>query len=280
MKNNYGKLSVGDILSKGFICVKDNLQDILILCAVFMLPVIILSLITVSSFVNIDVASLMRGNIPKFTVSGIAVLGSILNSILSFILSALGSGAVIHLLVEREGGNNVTWREAASFAWEKKVSLILIQLLLGVVIFVLGVLLLILGLMITLLTVGLGVILLIPVILIFIALVTSIQPLYISTLVKKDVEVMEAFSITNGMLKNNFIKLLAVGALAMLISAVISTISFIPFLGSIVISISGFILKSFVNACNNIIVEEGLPEFNLDFLEDGNMLDRDDDNKI
>lgn len=273
MENYNSPLKLGEIISRGFETLVKNIADVLIIGAIFLIPVALFKAATNGVGISIEYTSIFEQSIPNINYSGAGILVAVLNTVLDFLFGIYASSSVIKLLYERSKGNYITFKEAIAYSFENKGKIFIVNLVLSLILIGIGIIFAIVIMILTLILSFIGILLAFIAILVFGALLISIFPMYISVLVIKDLEISDVYQTTNSFykgeaFKRNIGRALGIGFMCLILSLIVGFVDGIPFLGAIIVTIGGFIISSLVSSCNNIIVEDELPEYEYDILGD------------
>lgn len=287
MENNKSRITLSEIISISFKLVSNNALEILKIIGIFMVPVFVLIVLLTTSFIF----SMIIGFEPFINMSQVEIQNQIpiisLNMIIPFIgyiiailivsfLFYFGYAIIIKLLSDKHLGKDTNWKYSMKYIWQKKWSLIGMNLLVGIVLALVYILIAILFGGVTILTFGVGLIIMIPLILAFVAVVPTMVTLFNSMLVIENLRVMDAIKKTLKIFrKGNFWIIIGrcaiITVLSMVIGLLTSILAIVPIFGFIVILISGVYIQSFVIAASNTIVIEEIQNNN-DFSK-GNFID-------
>lgn len=256
-------MGLGDIISNAFKSVVNNALEILKIIAIFILPVAIIIFIAV--FVTIiSTFGAMYISSPEQIIFGLLamIVPIILISLVLGLVSYFGYAVMIKMLADRYIGEETGWKYATKCVWEKKWSLLGMNLLVMLMVFVGYLALMLVGALIGFITFGIGAIIIIP---IFIAMALIIAPmvmLFNSMLIIKDLKAMDAIKQTFELFKNGSFwsmvgKCAAITGITIGLSLLMSILSIVPILGFIIVMFGGMYVQAFLmSACNIIIIED------------------------
>lgn len=251
-------MTIGELFNKSINNIKSCYKELLMIICVVQLPFLVViggitGIFNFFAYTNLeeDLVFLMM-----ILVIIMAVVG-----LVYYIAFWIANGAVIKILNEAENYNYITWKEGLQYSWNNKKNIILLNLFIGLFAFIGGLIFAIVAILVVLATCGIGLIIIIPLYIFVAAITVPIINIYLSTMVIKDLGVMDSVRETNKIFtKDNFknisLKMLVVGGCYSVVPIVGSVMSLIPIIGTIIMSILGVLAMVFVMSCNTIIVKD------------------------
>lgn len=283
MDTTKSKSTLGEIISNSFSLVTHNALEILKVIGIFLVPAfiamficifvaiiamigsIIPTLNTISNNPLSDeyIDSIISGQIiellPKMILPIILLI--VITILISFV-SYFAYGIIIKMLGDRYCDEETSWKYSMKYVWGKKWSLIGMNLLVILILLVVYIVLVIILGLLTIITKGLGVIILIPFVFVWVLMIPVMIILFNSMLIIKDLRAIDAIGQTFGLFKFGGFwrmvgKCLALGGLTILMSIPVLLLGIIPFVGIIAIMIGQVYVQSFLMAaCNIIVIDE------------------------
>lgn len=261
-------MNLGDVITNAFKLVINNVLEILKVISIFILPVFALVFIVI--FVAVfGMFGAMYMSSPEELIFGVLamILPIILITIVVSLISYFGYAVMIKMLADRYMGEETGWKYATKCAWQKKWSLLGMNLLIMLMLFVgyIGVML-VAGLL-GVLTFGIGFIIIIPMIIGLALIASALLMLCNSMLLIKDLTAMDAIKQTMQLFgKGSFWSMIgkcaAITGITFGINIVMALMSIIPILGFVVIIFGGMYTQAFLMSACNIIVIEDMQSYN------------------
>ena len=165
------KLKLGEIISKSFKLVVDNALEILKITGIFLVPVflVIIGLLVALIFALIGIigtgiygASSDELILVFFKMIIPLLIFTVLIMVVSLV-SYFGYGIIIKVLGDRYKGEDTGWKDSMKYVWEKKWSLIGMNLLILLISFVAYIVIMIVSGILTAVTFGIGLIIIFPI---------------------------------------------------------------------------------------------------------------------
>lgn len=262
------QLFITEILSRAFNLCKDNALEILKVIGIFIAPAMILPVIIFTTLITTAFlgASMYSYSYPYSYLDGIsAALGAgtillvIIIAILSAILSLFGMSVITKILDDANKGNEVSWRSATKYVWERKWRILGLNILVGIMIVAVMIVLFFLGLLLSLITLGIGAIIVIPVILALIFICIPITNLFNSVLIVMDLGVIDAMRETFLLFKKGYFwstigRLAVISAIYIVLAILLGLFEVLPIIGFIITILGQFVLTSYISAYLNVFV--------------------------
>lgn len=265
MEEKRSYLSVSEILSKAFYISTNNIVEILKVIGIFILPTIVILIGTIvaiglSSFLKISYLysySYFDRDIPFIGWGTILII--LILAIVATLIILYANGVIIKILDDANKGKEVSWRSANIYVWQRKWSIIGLNILIYLMIFAAMISLILVTVLLALLTIGIGLIILIP---LFIAILVIMMPigfLFNSMLIVRDLTITEAIGETFRLFKKGYFwatieKLAAISGITIGFGIVLTIINIIPILGMILAIIGQFLIQAYTTAYLNILV--------------------------
>ncbi|WP_411169299.1 hypothetical protein ACH36K_01695 [Clostridium sp. MB05] len=266
MEEKRSYLSVSEILSKAFYISKNNITEILKVIGIFILPTMVILIgtifaIALSSFLKISYSysySYFDRDIPFIGIGTILII--LLLTTLASLIMMYANAVIIKLLDDANKGKEVSWRSANIYVWQRKWSIIGLNILIYLMLLAAMVSLILVTVLLAFLTIGIGLIILIP---LFIAIVVIMRPfvfLFNSMLIVRDLTITESIGETFRLFKKGYFwttigKLAAISGIIIGFGIVLTIGNIIiPILGMILALIGQFLIQAYTRAYLNILV--------------------------
>lgn len=268
MEERKKNLFVTEILSRAFNLCIDNFLEFLKAIGIFMAPAIILPLILfytvfATAFIGSSFYSYSYPNSAldrMFAGIGIGtIIGITLLSFILGLLSLFGGLVIIKMSDDANRGNEVSWRSATSYVWDRKWRAlglnILVWLMIIVALIGVGVLFIILSLI----TLGLGIIILVPLFFGILLILAPSMTLFNSTFLINDLNVMDSIRETFLLFRKGYFwstigRIAAISGILFAVVIISGILDFIPFLGSIIMSVGSCAISVYMSAYISIFV--------------------------
>ena len=266
MEQRKNNLFITEILSRAFNLCTDNFVEILKVLGIFIAPALIIPIILFSTiFATVAIGSSMYSYSSSYIDSIFATLGigTILIFILIFlavgIIALFGSLVIIKLLDDANKGNEVSWKSATRYVWDKKWGALGLNILVYLMFILAMIVLLILFFILSFITLGIGLIILIPLFIAIIVVASPLLYLFNSTFLVRDLGVTDSIRETFLLFRKGYFwstigRLAAISGISMGIGVVLALLQLIPIIGIIVATIGQYIVLSYVSAYLNIFV--------------------------
>ena len=270
METRKNNLFISDILSRSFNLCKDNFIEIIKAIAVFLLPVtIIQNIIDKDKVVTFDFSDkfykvainqdpyYLEKIINNIDFGGIAML--ILVGFIISIVSFFGYLVIMKIVDYADKNEDVSWISAIKYVWKKKWSLLGLNILFYIMLIAGTIAFTILSIMIALITLGIGLILIIPLwIFVFLVLLPSTY-LFNSTMLVRDLGVIDSIRETFLLFRRGYFwstigKLSAISGIVFGLAIVMGILSLIPVIGEIIGIIGGYAIAIYLIAYINVFV--------------------------
>lgn len=269
MEERRNNLYVSEILSRAFNLCIDNFLEILKVIGIFMAPALIIPLIL---FYSIFATMLLGTSIINsysyqnsyfdriFAGIGIGtIVGFMLLSIILGLLSLFGTLVITKMLDDANRGNEVSWRSATSYVWERKWRALGLNILVWLMI-VVGVtaIIIIFGIL-SLLTLGIGLIIFIPLILFILLLLVPSMNLFNSTFLINDLGVIDSIRETFLLFRKGYFwstigRIDTLSGIYFAIMILLGILDFIPFIGTILIAVGPVVMTVYMTAYINVFI--------------------------
>ncbi|MCF0147819.1 MAG: hypothetical protein HUJ77_05415 [Clostridium sp.] len=265
-KNN---LRITEILSRAFDLCVDNFLEFLKAIGIFMAPAIILPLIlfyTVFATAFISSSFLYSYSYTDsaldrvFTGLGIGTVVTIMVlSLILGIISLFGSLVIIKISDDANKGNEVSWRSATRYVWDRKWRALGLNILVWLMIMALMIALIILFIILTIITLGLGLIILIPLFFGILLIITPSMTLFNSTFLINDLSVTDSIRETFLLFRKGYFwstigRIAAISGILFIVVIISAILDFIPFLGTIIMSLGSCAASVYMSAYISIFV--------------------------
>ncbi len=258
-------LSVSEILSKAFDISKNNIVEILKVIGIFILPTIGILIGTIvaiglSSFLKVSYLysySYFDRDIPF--IEGGTILIILILAIVATLITLYANGVIIKILDDANKGKEVSWRSANIYVWQRKWSIIGLNILLYLMIFVAMISLILVTVLLAFLTIGIGLIILIPLFIAIVVIMIPIVSLFNSMLIVRDLTITESIGETFRLFKKGYFwttigKLAAISGITIGFGIVLTIVNIIPILGIILALIGQILIQAYTMAYLNILV--------------------------
>lgn len=262
-RKNY--LSVSEILSKAFRISKDNILEILKVIGIFIVPTVLIIVgiivgIIFSSMINMSYAysyNYLENSIPFIGFGSVLIL--IFTIIIASAVIIYADAIIVKILDDANRGKEVSWKTANKYVWQKKWSVIGLNLLVALMLFAFFIALTLLTVLLSFLTIGIGLIILIPLIIAICVVMAPIPMLFNSALIVKDLTITEAIGETFLLFKRGYFwatigRLAAISGITIGLGIVLLILEFIPLLGIIIAIIGQFIIQVYTISYLNVLV--------------------------
>lgn len=259
-------LSVSEMLSRAFNLCKNNVLEILKVIGIFIVPTIVVLFgviigIVFSSLINISYSysysySYFDEAIPFIGIGTIFLI--ILIALISSVLMLYANGIITKILDDANKGNEVSWRSANKYVWKRKWSILGLNILVWLMTFAFVVVIALLTMLLALLTVGIGLIILIPLIIAIIVILTPLTSLFTSMLIVRDLTITETIGETFMLFKKGYFwstigKLAAISGITIGIGLVLAIIQVIPLVGIVIAIIGQYSIQAYTISYLNIL---------------------------
>lgn len=265
MEEQKAYLSISEMLSRAFNLCKNSALEILKVIGIFIAPMFVvlfgaIMVIVFSSLMNISYSysySYLDDSIPFIGLGTILLI--ILVSIISSIIMLYANGIITKVLDDANKGNDISWRSANKYVWQKKWSILGLSILVGLMFFAFAVVVALLTLILSLLTIGIGLIILIPLIIALIVILAPVQSLFNSMLIVRDLTITEAIGETFRLFKKGYFwstigKLASISGITIGIGLLLLVFEIIPLLGGIIAIAGQYVIQVYMISYLNILV--------------------------
>lgn len=267
MEERKSYLSVSEILSKAFNISKDNILEILKVIGIFIVPTVLILVgiivgIIFSGMINMSYSYSYSYNYLENTVPFIgfgSVLISIFLAIISSIIIMYAEAIIVKILDDANREKEVSWRTANRYVWQKKWSVIGLNLLVALMFFAFFIAVILLTVLLSILTIGIGLIIIIPLIIAISVIMAPIPMLFNSALIVRDLTITEAIGETFLLFKRGYFwatigRLAAISGITIGLGIVLYMLAFIPLLGIILTLIGQFVVQVYTISYLNVFV--------------------------
>ncbi|MCR1953074.1 MULTISPECIES: hypothetical protein [unclassified Clostridium] len=259
-------LSISEMLSRAFNLCKNSALEILKVIGIFIVPTIVVLVgiivgIVLSSLINISYSysysySYFDEAIPLIGIGTILLI--ILVALVSSLLMLYASGIITKVLDDANKGNEVSWRAANKYVWQRKWSILGLNVLVWLMLFAFAVVIILLTILLAVLTVGIGLIILIPLIIAIAVVMAPLAYLFNSMLIVRDLTITEAIGETFMLFKKGYFwstigKLAAISGITIGIGLVLAIIQIIPLVGIIIAVIGQYAIQAYTISYLNIL---------------------------
>lgn len=268
MEQRKNNLFITEILSRAFNLCIDNFVEILKVLGIFVAPALIIPIIL---FYTIFATAALGSSMYSYYYSSSYLdsilatmgIGSILILILvSFavgIIALFGSLVIIKLLDDANKGNEVSWKSATRYVWDKKWGALGLNILVYLMFILAMIVLLILFFILSFITLGIGLIILIPLFIAIIVVASPLLYLFNSTFLVRDLGVTDSIRETFLLFRKGYFwstigRLAAISGISIGCGVVLALFQLVPIIGIIVATIGQYIVLSYVSAYLNIFV--------------------------
>lgn len=257
------RLFISEILSRALDICKDSAIEILKTIGIFIAPAIIIPIIIITALImTVVLGSMYRYSNFELLIGAVGI-GSIIliifTAIISGVISLFGGLVIVKVLDDANKGNEISWKKAAKHIWERKWSLLGLNILVSIMMSASFMVLFIIGIVLSLITFGIGAFVVIPAIIAIVFLCIPMSSLFNSVSIVRGLGITDAIRETFLLFKKQyFLETIArTAAIAgIYLGAVISLsiLEFIPFIGSISLILGQFILMIYLYAYLNVFV--------------------------
>lgn len=269
MEERRNNLFVTEILSRAFNLCKDNFLEILKVIGIFMAPALIIPLIL---FYSIFATALLGSSLmysysysnsfldSMFASIGVgAIVGFILLSIILGLLSLFGTLVITKILDDANKGNEVSWRSATSYVWDRKWRALGLNILVWLMIVVGMIAMMILFGILSLLTLGIGLFIFIPLFIVIVLLLVPSMNLFNSTFLINDLGVTDSIRETFLLFRKGYFwstigRLAAISGIFFGVMVILGIFDFVPFIGTIIMIVGQCAVTVYITAYINVFV--------------------------
>ena len=266
MEQRKNNLFITEILSRAFNLCIDNFVEILKVLGIFIAPALIVPIILFSTiFATVAIGSSIYSYSSSYIDSIFATLGigTILIFMLIFlavgIIALFGSLVIIKLLDDANKGNEVSWKSATRYVWDKKWGALGLNILVYLMFILAIIVLMILFLILSFITLGIGLIILIPLFIAIIVVASPLLYLFNSTFLVRDLGITDSIRETFLLFRKGYFwstigRLAAISGISIGCGVVLALFQLIPIIGIVLATIGQYIVLSYVSAYLNIFV--------------------------
>lgn len=265
MEEKRSYLSVSEILSKAFDISKNNILEILKVIGIFIFPTVIIFAITI---VAMTLSSLFKISYSySYSYFDRAIpfigIGTVLTILFLIIIASLiilyANAVIIKILDDANKGKEVSWRSANIYVWQRKWSIIGLNILVYLMTLAAMVSLILVTVLLAFLTIGIGLIILIPLLIAIVVIIKPIGFLFNSMLIVRDLTITEAIGETFRLFQKGYFwatigKLAAISGITIGFGIVLTITGVIPILGLILAIIGQFLIQAYTMSYLNILV--------------------------
>lgn len=269
------RLFISEILSRALDICKNSAMEILKTIGIFIAPAIIIPIVIITALIMTVVLGSMYRYSNFELLLGAVGIGSIIliifTAIISGVISLFGCLVIIKVLDDANRGNEISWKKAAKYIWERKWSLLGLNILVSIMMCASFMVLFIIGIVLSLITFGIGAFVIIPAIIAIVFLCIPMSSLFNSVSIVRGLGITDTIRETFLLFKKQyFLETIArIAAIAgIYLGAIISLsiVDFIPFIGSISMIIGQLILMIYLYAYLNVFVLDRMNSSNGDIL--------------
>lgn len=265
MEERKGQLLITEILSRAFNICKGSILEILKTVAIFMVPAFILQIIIFSTFIATVFFSVSYMYSYSYYDSISPAMGAgtilllIIVGIITGVLSLVGTFVIIKILDDANKGNEVSWRSATKYIWEKKWSALGLSILVALMLFIAMIVIFFLAALLSILTLGIGAIIAIPLVIAVLLVILPLSSLFNSSFVVNDLGAIDAIRETFLLFRKGYFwstvgRLAAISGITILLWIVLLILEFIPILGFIMSLVFPVVITIYVSAYLNVFV--------------------------
>lgn len=255
-------LSVSEMLARAFNLCKNSALEILKAIGIFIVPTIIVLIgiivgATFSSIINISYSySYFDEAIPLIGAGTILLI--ILVSLMASLLILYANGIITKILDDANKGKEISWRSANRYVWQKKWSILGLNILVWLMAFAFAVVIILLTILLSFLTIGIGLIILIPLLIAIFIVVAPLTTLFNSMLIVRDLTITEAIAETFMLFKKGYFwstigRLAGISGITIGLGIVLGILELIPFLGIVLAIIGQFVIQAYTMSYLNIL---------------------------
>lgn len=262
---NYNRLSVSEILSRSFNILKDNILEILKVIGIFIVPATVVTVgvifgILLTSFFRF---ALMSSYMDIEDVFAMMSFGSfflvIIIGIISSLVIAYANAVITKIIDDANKGNQVSWRSANSYVWERKWKVVGLNVLVWLIFFFSIVLFVILGVLLSALTLGIGFIIFIPAIIAISVMIAPLWGAFNSMLIVNDINITDSIRETFSLFRKGYFwstvgHFAAISGITIGIGILLSLFSAVPFLGIFIVGVGQILIQIYIIAYITIYV--------------------------
>jgi len=269
MEKRKNNLFVSEILSRAFNICTDNFLEILKAIGIFIVPALILPFIL--AFSIFPIAIIGSGNMYSYSypdavfermLGGIGagiILLTIIISLIIALLSLFGSLVIIKIVDDANRGNEVSWRLATSYVWERKWRALGLNVLVFIMLIIGLIALSILFIILVMITLGIGIILLFPLFFIIVLILTPTMVLFNSTFLINDLNVTDSIRETFLLFRKGYFwatigRIITISSIFFGVSLLLIIFNFIPFIGSILTAVVSCVMSVYMSAYISVFV--------------------------
>lgn len=217
-----------------------------------------LRLAFMSSYLDIDDIFGMMGFGSVFLVIILAIISSL--------ILAYANAIIIKIIDDANKGNEVSFKSANSYVWQIKWRVVGLNVLVYLILTFSILIFVVLGLLISALTFGIGFILFIPVMIAICIIVTPLTSVFNSMLIVNDISITDAIRETFLLFRKGYFwstvgYISAISGINIGMGILLGLLSFIPFLGSIIMIIGQFLIQLYLYAYTTIYVLDRTKHF-------------------
>lgn len=258
MEERRNQLSISEMLSRAFNLCKNNILEILKVVGIFMVPAMIIPMIvaaTLAMTVFFSISMNSYSNLDRmFGAVGVGtILVIIVMIILATVVSLFATLIITKILDDANKGNEVSWRSATRYVWNRVWSIIGLNILVWLMLFGTMLSVVVLSGILILVTFGIGAVIVIPFIIAVIVIIIPLSSLFNSIFIVNELGITETIRETFLLFKKGHFwltigKLAAISGIYIGISIVLGIFQLVPAIGFIV-TILGRIAMSIYTIC-------------------------------
>lgn len=274
MEERRNQLSITEMLSRAFNLCKTNILEILKVVGIFVVPAMIIPIVVFATLAMTVFFSISIYSGSDFErMFGALGVGSILLIIvliaLATVVSLFGTLIITKILDDANKGNQVSWKSATGYVWNRIWSIIGLNILVWLILFGTLFSVVVLSGVLMIVTFGIGAIIAIPFLVAVIVMVIPLSSLFNSMFIVNELRVTESIKETFLLFKKGYFwstigKLAAISGIYIGVSVVLGIFQVVPVIGFIV-TILGRIAMSIYTICylNIFVLDRMKPNNNL-----------------
>lgn len=274
MEERRNQLRITEMLSRAFNLCKTNILEISKIVGIFIIPAMIIPIIvfaTLAMTVFFSISIYSGSNLER--MFGALGVGSILLIIvliaLATVVSLFGTLIITKILDDANKGNQVSWKSATGYVWNKIWNIIGLNLLVWLILFGTLFTVIVLSGVLIIVTFGIGAIIAIPFLVAVIVMVIPLSSLFNSMFIVNELGITDSIKETFRLFKRGHFlatigKLSAISGIYIGVSVVLGIFQVVPVIGFIV-TILGRIIMSVYTICylNIFVLDRMRPNNNL-----------------
>lgn len=275
MQERGRRLFISEILSRALDICKDSAIEILKAIGIFIAPAIIIPIIIITALIMTAVLGSMYKYSKFELLLGAVGIGAIIliifTAIISGVISLFGCLVIIKVLDDANKGNEISWKKATKYIWERKWNLLGLNILVNIMMSASIMVLFIVGILLSLITLGIGAFVVIPTIIAIVFLCIPMSSLFNSVIIVRGLGITDAIRETFLLFKKEYFletiaRIASIAGIYLGVVISLSILQFIPFIGSITLILGQFMLMIYLYAYLNVFVLDRMNNSNGDIL--------------